>query len=849
MNLSMTMASRYLVGRKLRTFLTTLAVVFGVLVIFGMNIVLPSMLQSLKTNTMSVSGAVDVTITHISSDVFPLEKSEKLGSIQGVSAVSPTLTRTINIPADYFDHDTKKADRITALILIGVNPEAAKSVNSYPMQSGRFLENSDTNKVIISQSLADSISINLGETISLPTVNGVESLEVIGILFPKTTPGNEEIIVNLAQAQTMMGQAGKINTIAINMDTLDQVKRDQIIAQIQSDLGDGYEIGSLNAGDEVFGAIQMGQIALTMFGVMALFMGAFIIFNTFRTVIVERRHDIGMLRAIGASRKTIRGLILAEGLVQGIVGTAFGLMFGYLLGAGVLKLAAVPMSQFINLQMGKPVISASIVIISILLGVGVTVLAGLIPAIQASRLTPLEALRPTSAEKSFKRLTGINFIIGILLIAVAVIGLFTGNSTMISLGSVLVLVGLVLVGPALVNPIAVVFGKILAKLYARQGTGELAQGNLTRQPSRVAITASATMLGIAIIVSLGGMVASMTITMDRLIRDGLGSDYLFIPPSISLWNSNVGANQDLATRLQAVDGVKVISTLRFSGTVVGDQAISVLGINPQTFPVVSKLEFVQGDQSAFLALEQGNQIIPNGILASTLGLKVGDELELISPKGKIAFTVAAVGSDLLNAKVNTVYMSQANLATYFDSKDDVFLQLNLQEGADAVKVDRQIKSIAADYPQFNVISGKEYAASMMTQLKAAFAGMYVLLALMALPSLIAMLNTLAISVLERTREIGMLRAVGATQKQVRTMVVTEALLLALIGTTFGILSGLYLGYMFVDALNVILPMKYVFPVAGVVAAIVTGLLFGMIAALIPAKQAAKMDVVKALQYE
>ncbi len=331
---------------------------------------------------------------------------------------------------------------------------------------------------------------------------------------------------------------------------------------------------------------------------------------------------------------------------------------------------------------------------------------------------------------------------------IAVIGLFTGNSAWISLGSVLVLVGLVLIGPALVNPIAIVFGKILAKIYARQGTGELAQGNLTRQPSRVAITASATMLGIAIIVSLGGMVASMTITMNRLIREGLGSDYLFIPPSISLWNSNVGANQDFASRLQDIEGVKDISTLRFAGTVMGDQAISILGINPQTFPKVSKLEFVEGDETAFLAMDQGNQIITNGILSSTLGIKVGDVLELTSPSGKANFTVAGIGSDMLNAKVNTIYMSQKNLATYFDSKDDVFLQLNLKEGADVAQTESQIKAVAADYPQFNVISGKKYADTMLTQLQAAFAGMYFLLALFALPSLIAMLNTLAISVLE-----------------------------------------------------------------------------------------------------
>ncbi len=409
MNLSMTMASRYLAGRKLRTFLTTLAVVFGVLVIFGMNIVLPSMLQSMKANTMAVSGAVDVTITHITSDVFPTDTITKLNEIDGISAISATLTRTINIPADYFDQDTKKVDRITSLILIGTDPISAKSLHSYPMQSGRFLQTDDQKAVVISQSLADSISVSLGDTLQLPTVNGVENLEIVGILFPKTTPGGEEIIVNLTQAQTMMGQAGKVNVIEINLASLDQVKRDEIVADIQSQLGEGYEIGALNSGEEVFGAIQMGQVAMTMFGVMALFMGAFIIFNTFRTVIVERRHDIGMLRAVGASRATIRGLILAEGLVQGIVGTAIGLFFGYLLGAGVLKLAAVPMSQFINLQMGKPVVSLSIIIISIRFRCRCHSACGINPCYTGQSFDTTGSIAPYQFRDGFQTLAGCQF--------------------------------------------------------------------------------------------------------------------------------------------------------------------------------------------------------------------------------------------------------------------------------------------------------------------------------------------------------------------------------------------------------------------------------------------------------
>jgi putative ABC transport system permease protein len=161
----------------------------------------------------------------------------------------------------------------------------------------------------------------------------------------------------------------------------------------------------------------------------------------------------------------------------------------------------------------------------------------------------------------------------------------------------------------------------------------------------------------------------------------------------------------------------------------------------------------------------------------------------------------------------------------------------------------QIKSLAAEYPQFKVISGADYYSSIMSMMNAAFYGIYVVFAILAFPSLIAMLNTLTISVIERTREIGMLRAVGSTRKQIRSLIVAEALLLAAIGTAFGILGGLYLGYVFVTAIGVMFPMGYYFPLSGILAAIAIGLLFGALAAIIPARQAAGMNVVEALRYE
>jgi putative ABC transport system permease protein len=204
----------------------------------------------------------------------------------------------------------------------------------------------------------------------------------------------------------------------------------------------------------------------------------------------------------------------------------------------------------------------------------------------------------------------------------------------------------------------------------------------------------------------------------------------------------------------------------------------------------------------------------------------------------------------MNAKIVTAYISHANLEADFHKTEDVFIQLNLVEGADAEVVGAAIQKLRADYPQFAVVEGQAYYDEMSRLFKISFAAMYVLFAFLSIPSLIAMLNTLAIGVLERTREIGMLRAVGSTRQQVRRMVLAEALLLAAFGTAFGLLAGLYLGYLMIGAMEFGgFQVDYYFPWVGLLAAIAIGLLFGALAAIIPARQAARMEIVQALRYE
>jgi putative ABC transport system permease protein len=350
---------------------------------------------------------------------------------------------------------------------------------------------------------------------------------------------------------------------------------------------------------------------------------------------------------------------------------------------------------------------------------------------------------------------------------------------------------------------------------------------------------------------MGGLVWSLTGGFLGILQKSLGSDYLVMPPSVGVWSSNVGAKQDLADRLRAVPGVGVVSTLRYAAATADGKSVSLLGIDPQAYPRVASLTFQAGDtRTAFAELAHERALIANGVFAAQAKLNVGDSVQLSTPTGQQTYRIIAIAGDYLNAKIQTAYISQANLQRDFRKSDDIFIQLNLAPGANAATVEPKLKDILADYPQFTLVSGKSYFEQNRQIFNASFAILYMLLAVLAAPSLIALLNTLAIGVIERTREIGMLRAIGATRRQVRRIVIAEALLLAAIGTAFGLLAGLYLGYVMILGLSVGgYPVTYVFPVAGLLAATAIGLLLGVVAALVPARQATRMNIVRALRYE
>ena len=626
------------------------------------------------------------------------------------------------------------------------------------------------------------------------------------------------------------------------------VDRTEVESAILNKLGPTFKSGAIEVGEELTSALTLGESMMWLFGIMALAMASFIIFNTFRTVIAERRRDLGMLRAIGATKRTLMGLILTESLIQGIIGTALGLLLGYLMSSLVLSAVSELIQNLMRVSLDKPVITSGNLVGSILLGIGFTVGSGYFPARSAMKVTPLEAMRPSLGAVEFKKHIRRAWWGGTMMV-LAVIGLFLGDLKVAAVSGLLFFVGLILLAPVMVKPIADLFGKVTSWVYPREG--KLAQSNLSRQPGRAAITASSMMIGLAICIAMFAMITSIEHSFISYLDKSLGTDYLLMPPSMVLGGGNLGANQELIDRIKDTDGVEAATSLRLATSETKGAVLQMIGVDPVVYPQIAGLEFSKGDsQTAFSDMAKGRSMIVNGIFATTNGIEVGDQLTLKTPHGDKVYTVEGVGFDYLNAKIATGYISQAYLEEDFNSSTDLLLLVNRKPDSNEAQVTESLKNIVKDFPAFSLINASQFKdeqISMFSQIMSVF---YIMILVLAVPGLIAMANTMSINVIERTREIGMLRAVGTTQKQIKNMVFAESVLLSSLGTTMGILVGLFLSDLFLKAISVIgFGDEFYFPTYGIILSIVVGLVFGILAALVPARQAAKTVIVEALQYE
>jgi putative ABC transport system permease protein len=850
--LELPLAISYLKGRPIRTIMTVLSITIGVMMMFGLNGMAPALKDMFVSSTQSMAlSEVDLYITRKDGSFFRQEYEDNVLSVPGVESTASMIARTVTVPPEYYYTADEK--EISTIHVFGIEPSVTDqtfnvvTAGGRRLTAGRLLQTGDVQAVLISEQFAEGLRIGIGEMVKLPGAGGWVSFEVVGLLNdPGIMLGTQQVFMSIAAAQDLLNTPNRINTI-MGRYAEDSDAR-AIDAAVGSMFGRGYELSPLEGGADIWAALlEYIDVIFTMFGLMSLALAGLIMFNTFRTSIVERRRDIGMLRAVGARRKIVMRTILYEGLILALLGTLLGMLLGFGMAYGIKAGLSSIFQNLIGRPLGDPRFTLLAYSVSILFGLGVPLVSVLLPARGASQVTPLEAMRPsTIAQEAAIRRS--RMIIGLVSLVLGVAGLLSGEFPLMALGTMIFLLALGLLGPMLISPVTATFSRALVLIFGQEGG--MAARNIARQPRRASITATSLMVSLAILIGLGGMLASTYGGALRFLDASLRSDYIMMP-SLVVTNDTVGAGPNLAETVKRIRGVEELTTMRQIDTLdVGGNGIRLIGIDPLKYGRIAGLYFVEGDESAYESMQNGTAVIINGRYSSMFGVGIGDEITLEGDHGPVNVFVAAIGVDYINMKLPTVYIEQTALTREYGVRNDVFLLVNNETGADLDQLEEDLQDATRAYPGFGIISRKQLRLSQEQLTQGATIGLNIMLSLLATPALLGLANALSINVIERTREIGMMRAVGAKRRQIRRMIVAESLLLCLMGIALGILSGIMLSFVMTGVLEFVgLRIPYDFPAVGVLTAIAAGLISGILAALIPARRASDLEIVAALAYE
>jgi putative ABC transport system permease protein len=836
--------------RKLRAALTAIAILLGVAMVTGTLVGTSQITRAFDEIFTAANSGVDVRVT-------PRTDFEGFGNI-------PTLPESMVAQIERVEGVEKAAPEVAALgspvvdgeyvqstgapsFVFSLSPDPFRATDvasgSYPTRSG---------EVAVNEALATSKGLEVGDRLGIATRSGVKQVTLSGtVTFANVSSigGATIVIAPLADVQKWFGLEGRANTIAVQ--AAPGVSPDALARTLTKTLPASVEVrtGEQDAAEQ---AAQVNDAintflrpALLAFGVIALLVGAFIIFNTFSITVAQRLRELGLLRTIGASRRQVTASVVGEAFVIGLVAGLIGIAGGY----GFAALLVWVFNALLpgGIPVASTQFSIGIALTALLVGVLVSVVAAIIPALRASRVPPVAALRegaeiPKSRVSRFApALAGLLAVVGVVVIVLALMSesAATQRLLVMALGALLVFLAIAGLSRYAVPTLARAIGWPLERLPG--ASGSLARQNATRNPSRTAATAAALMIGIGLVAFVAvfaqGLKESVIGAIDRSLRGDLivsGRSFQPIPAG------SVPA-------VRSTDGVRDVVAVLADGVRVNGARATAYGMEPAEASRALSLEWVQGSQRDLATLQPGTAVVEEEF-ASGAGLEVGESFTAASSTRRAArFRVTGLYRDqiLFNGGFIT---SDAGIARVIATPDPLFLLATIDPGADPVAVKDAVAKSLTPFPVAEVRTNAEYRDEISSRVDSILYLLYVLLAMSVVISLFGIVNTLVLSITERTREIGMLRAIGLTRSQLRRMVRYESTITSGIGGVIGIVLGVVLAWVFSLGLRdegIVFRIPWLQLVIFLVVAIVAG----VIAAVLPARRAAKLDPLDALHYE
>ncbi|HET6663157.1 MAG TPA: FtsX-like permease family protein, partial [Acidimicrobiales bacterium] len=644
-------------------------------------------------------------------------------------------------------------------------------------------------------------------------------------------------------AQRYVGEVGKFDSISIAGD--EGVSQQELVNRLDAVLPDGVEaVTGATVTEENQDAMREGlsffNTFMLVFALVALLVGGFIIFNTFFITVAQRTRENALLRAIGASRRQVLGAVLLEALGIGLVASAIGLVAGIPLAAGLKAL----LSAFgFDVPAGGIVLATSSAVIAFSAGVIVTVAAAVSPSRKAAKVPPVAAMRDVAVGSTgygSKQRIFVGLAILGLGAAALLYGLFgdPGNAlAIVGLGVLLVFFGVSALGRTVALPLSRVIGLPLPRL--RGIAGRLARQNAMRNPKRTAATASALMVGVGLVSFITIFAASTKASFSNTVDEAFSGDFI----ATSGQNGAGGVSPEFTARVNELPEIAVAGGVRAGLAEVDGDPQQVLAPNRAVFDIFD-VEPVAGSPDDLDA----TSIAVFDNVADDKGLSIGDRVPVnFTETGPQKMTVAMIYGD--NAAAGDWLLGTDAFAANFPDQKDAQVFMKKADGVSSDDALAAVEGVAADYPGVDVLDQTQYKEEQMGFVDQMLGLVYALLALAIIIALLGIGNTLALSIVERTRELGVLRAVGMTRKQLRSAIRWESVIIAVQGALLGLVIGVFFGWALVTALEDEGLNTFTVPVLSLVVVVVLAALAGVVAAVMPARRAARLDVLRAIVSE
>ncbi|HSC93285.1 MAG TPA: FtsX-like permease family protein [Gaiellaceae bacterium] len=845
-----------LLGRKLRTALTALAIVLGVAMISGTYVLTDTISQAFDNIFTESYRGTDAVVT--AKEAFQ-GSAENDSGFAVASLPESTLRDVLAIPdveaaVGGVAGEASIVGKDGKAVSFGGAPNLGFSVDpSQPeFESLTLVDGAwpTSGEVVIDKATADKEDFAVGDAIGIQGAGPVERLRLSGLVrfgAVSSIGGATLAGFDLATAQRIFDKAGKLDQIRVAAKP--GVSPTQLLAALDSRLPDSVQVrtGSEQASEDASGTnefISFLQNFLLAFAGIALFVGAFVIANSLSITIAQRAREFATVRTLGGSRKQVLWSVILEAIVVGLVASVIGLFAGFALAKGLSELF-----DAVGFTLPKVglVYEARTIVVALLVGVVVTLLASLRPAIRATRVPPIAAVRegaelPPARFARFRTAGAVAVVV--LGFAALLYGLFrsgigtTAVLLWMGVGAVLIFIGVGFVASRLVRPLVRILGIPAAQIGG--AAGRLAQENSQRNPERTASTAAALMIGLALVTLVAVLAAGITSTFRDAVNELFTSDY-----AITAQNNFSPIPTSAAEAAADAPGVEAIASVRAGEGRVFGEARQVSAVDPDMAQVLT-IDWKDGSQAVFAELGRDGAIVDDGF-ANDHELRVGSPLRVLTPAGG---TVDLVIKGIFDpptggSPFGAVTMSSQTFDRFYENPRNLFTFVKARGGETAANTAALERSLEA-FPNAKVQTREEFIDNQISGLNSVLNILYVLLALSVIVSLFGIVNTLVLTVFERTREIGMLRAIGMTRRQVRRMIRHESVITSMIGGVLGIVLGIVLGALLVARVDFI---DFSLPVGQILIFAVAAIVVGILAAIFPARRAARLNVLRALQYE